>query len=348
MPDSFTPTAVAVCVPVRNEAVLLPALLDALAAQRGVGEIAPTLCFLLDDCRDGSAAILAAFARGSALPVRVARGAFAGRPNAGRARRAAMALGEAALAGHARAALLTTDADSVPAPDWVAACCRSLAGCDVVVGRIVRASDPDGGAQDRLDAYYHRLYALRRRHDPVAWEVEPGHHHVGGANLGFRAAAYRALGGFQPLPAGEDGAIVDAAHRLGLRVRRDRGVLVETSPRRHGRAVQGLADHLRALGDDAAGVAVTHPADAAWQYRGHAAARASHARLHDAATVARLAALLEVDAAHIGRVAAMAANAEAFATHVVPAAPGGGRRVTLAEAEAALALLEQAVQERAA
>ena len=131
-------------------------------------------------------------------------------------------------------------------------------------------------------------------------------------------------------------------------MRRDRDVLVETSPRRHGRAVQGLADHLRALGDDAAGIAVGHPADAAWQYRGHAAARAGHARLHDPATVARLAVLLQVDAAHIGRVAAMTANAEAFATHVVPAPPGSGRRVTLAEAEAALALLEQGIEERAA
>lgn len=278
--------------------------------------------------------------------VRIERVDEPGPANAGLARRRAMALGARMVAPAATAALLTTDADTVPAPDWIATTCRALAVADVVTGRIERQVDGDHPVQDRLEHYYDRLHALRRRIDPVAWEDPPAHYHSGGASLAFRAAAYHAVGGFEPRACGEDAAIIDTAQRLGLRVRRDRAVVVTTSSRRVGRASGGLADHLARLSNEE--VTVVHPVDAAWQYRGHAAARAAFDLIDREGSVQRLATLIASDPEHVRRVAAETVNAEAFAIRVVPAVPGGARLVPLIEAERALDQLDSAPRERAA
>jgi len=342
--------AAAVCVPVRNERASLPALLHALAAQSG-GSADVTVCLLLDGCTDGSEDVITALAATSALRI-VMRSIPAGAAaNAGRARRAALRLGQSLLGEARDAALLTTDADTVPAADWIAQNCRALAQADVVAGRIIRRRDHDDAPQDRLEAYLDRLHRYRRRIDPVGWEAPEPHHHSGGASLGFRAAAYAALGGFEALPSGEDAAIVDAAHRAGLRVRRDPDVRVVTSSRRDGRAPAGLATHLRHLAsqdDPLAACLVAHPADAAWQYRGHARARARFPHLTEPDVLLPLAQALDRDPGDVARTAAASPNAEAFATRIVPAAPGGDRLIPLAQAESALAALEDAELELAA
>lgn len=313
------------CVPVRDEARRLPALIEALGGQtEGF-----TLCLLFDGCRDGSEAVAAACAR--PFPLRTAQLARA-EPNAGRARAAAVALGLEAGA----VVLLTTDADSRPAADWVAANLRALAQADVVAGRVTRARDVSP-VQDRLEVYLDRLFRLRRILDPVPWEAANTHHCASGASLGFRADAYRAAGGFEKVAAGEDGRMVDAAHRAGLRVRRDAAVTVETSARRHGRAQGGLADHLRALDRCGALPTVAHPADAAWRWRMQARARVAFG-----SDLSALSAWLERTVHEVEAVAAACPNAEAFATHVVPDVPGGERLVTLDVAEGALAVLEDA------
>ncbi len=344
------PEAIAVCVPVRDERVLLPRLLMALSAQDLRGLPAVTLCLLFDGCTDGSESVTAEHDGRLPFAVVTRQVASGGAPNAGRARRMALALGERAVAGAAAAAaaLLTTDADSEPAPDWIAANVAALAMADVVAGRILRRSGRGDAGQDRIEAYYDRLHAMRRDIDPVPWEARPSHHHSGGASLGFRARAYAALGGFEARPAGEDAAIVDAAHRAGLRVRRDAAVRVTTSSRRQGRAEGGLATHLARLDAGTDAGLMAHPFDAAWQYGGHAAARAAYPRIARPGIAARLAEALSLDPRHIRRVAADCADGEAFATRLVPCAPGGERRVTLDEAERALALLERQRAERAA
>lgn len=317
---------VAICVPVRDEALLLPRLLASLGGQDMLSDLHIDLCFAFDACTDGSERIVAA----ATLPYAVHAVALpkTETPNAGRARRAAMALGERTKADM----LLTTDADSVPAPNWVAANLRALAVADVVTGRIVRDGLEDT-AQDRLERYYDALYALRRRFDPVPWEAHATHHYTAGASLAFHTAAYTALGGFEARPSAEDARIVDAAHRAGLRVRRDAAVRVETSSRRVGRAVNGLADHLRTLeGGDA--IRVGDPDRAAWHYAGHAAARRAYGA-NDAAYV-QLAATIARGVEDVRRDAADSPNAEAFAMRVVPGHPAGERLVTLDEAEAAL------------
>ncbi len=333
MTEAWFPVAVAICVPVRNEADLLPVLLDALSVQRA--DVPLTLCIVFDGCSDGSERVLAE--RASALPFAVATHPLpaGGEPNAGRARREAFALGERSTA-RARVALLSTDADSVPAPNWVAAALNALTAADVVAGRIARDRRFKDATQDRLEAYYDGLFALRRAIDPVPWEAPRTHHHTGGANLAFRADAYAALGGFEPRRAGEDAAIVDAAHRAGLRVRRDDAVVVETSSRRVGRAVGGLADHLRALASDTGfdTIRVAHPEDAAWQYRRQAEARGVFDDLSDRAGAATLGRRIGADIGRVLDIARASPNAEAFATRLAPGAPGG-----LFEAEQALAEL---------
>jgi len=340
--------AVAICIPVRNEEVLLPASLDALAALETGPGMEVNFCFLLDGCRDRSAALIAAFAQDSSRRVFTAATVDDGDSTAGRARAAAMDIGLRALGVREGTALLTTDADTFPTRDWVSRTCRALRISDVVAGRIVREDHGKDPIQDRLELYFDRLYALRRVVDPVPWEDQNGHHHVGGASLAFRTEAYRALGSFQPLESAEDATIVDDAHRMGLRVRRDRNVVVTTSSRRYGRAANGLAHHLRALAEDTAPIRVAHPQRAIWQYRAHALARASFGRIHEQGLVDSLAAWLMMPTDHIYRVGVSARNAEAFATLAVPEAPGEERMISLEEAEHEIAHLEQIPCDRAA
>lgn len=325
---------IAICIPARNEEAELPALFAALERLEQRGDDRAHVCLLLDDCTDASAALADAYRARSRHRVVVDHAASA--TNAGRARHRAMRMGMACVA-EADGLLLTTDADSRPTPGWLRAMTGALAHADVVSGRIVRRGGRPSPLQDRVEAYYDALFALRRRIDPVTWEASATHHCGGGANLGIRAAAYRALGGFVPLPSGEDARLLDDAARLGLRVRRDAASVVATSDRRKGRAVAGLASALRSLDDaDAGTVRVAHPADCAWQYRMHAAVRAAFAgdRLDLAA------AALGLTPDHVRGVARDCPNAEAFAMRIVPASPGGERAVTLDHAEAILATLE--------
>lgn len=329
---------VAVCVPVRDEERALPGMLGALAALDR-GGMAVHACLHLDGCTDASAAVVRAAAL--PFPLHVSVGAPRLDANAGRARAAAMALG-LAHAGEGGALLLSTDADSRPQADWLQTTLAALALSDIAAGRLVRIGGAGDAAQARVERYYDRLHQYRRTVDPVPWEARTPCHHGGAANLAFRVAAYRALGGFAPLPAGEDAQLLDDAGRAGFRVRRDPVMVVRTSSRRIGRAPGGLAASLRAL--DVAGLpAVQHPAAAAWQYARHAAARAAFAGLDGTAARARMGALLGLSADHVLGVARDCRNAESFAMRIVPAAPDADARVPLPEAERALDGLERAL-----
>ena len=342
---------VAVCVPVRDEAELLSRLLDALDRQTGVGPGRVQVCLFFDGCEDDGIAYVRARAPAFRNGLSVALGTRGRTPNAGRARAQAIALGVEVLGGDEDALLLSTDADSVPRADWIARSCHALLIADVVTGRIVREDGERDQAQTRIEAYYDRLYTLRRTIDPVPWEPPAAHHFTGGASLGFRSAAYAALGGFCPLACGEDALMIDDAGRAGLRVRRDRNVVVGTSSRRDGRAVGGLASGLRALGGrwgDADAILVAHPADTAWQWHAQAHARRAFDCLARPAARAALAAAISLTPNHVLGVARDCPNAEAFAMRVVPTVPGGERRVTLAAAEPIVSLLSRTHHARAA
>jgi len=95
--------------------------------------------------------------------------------------------------------LATTDADSLVPEDWLS---RQLAyasqGWDVVLGTV---SVTDWASHP---AHVPAVYAAR-----YASGGGP-HPHVHGANLGIRASAYRAVGGFRPLRTAEDHALLTA------------------------------------------------------------------------------------------------------------------------------------------
>ena len=129
-----------ICVPVRNEERLAAALIAALAGldRRGV---ALAVFLHLDSCTDGTERVVRDAAASLPFTLSVECGDGLAAPNAGRARRGAMALG----LRHASAAggiLLTTDADSRPAPDWLQATVAALSVSDVAAGRIERCGGP--------------------------------------------------------------------------------------------------------------------------------------------------------------------------------------------------------------
>lgn len=325
------------CIPARNEAASLPTLLTAigdLSADRDLLDV----CLYLDDCRDGSAAVVKRI--GPTLPYRltVGQGSANGIPNAGAARSAAVAMGLAVLDG-AEGLIFTTDADSLPRRDWLCAGCRALAEADVVAGRIVRADAAVDPQATRIERFYDRLHRYRRTIDPVPWEARDTHHFGGGANIAMRASAYRTMGGFLPLPSGEDARLLDDAARAGLRVRRDGAMLVETSSRRSGRSVGGLAGLLLAL-DRGERPGMTDPRGSAWQWRGQAAARRSFATIDRLDTRAMLGEQLGLTADHVLGVARDCPNAEAFAMRVVPASIVHDALISLEEAEDILTSLE--------
>ncbi len=326
-----------VCIPARRERRMLPALLQSLT-QLQVGARRTAFCFYLDGRDDAGEALLRDAAATLPGRVHVMIGEDHPEPNAGRARRAAMTFG-LTLTASENALLFTTDADSQPAPDWISAGAAALRVADVVAGLILRQDGTRDRDQTRIERYYDRLHAYRRRIDPVPWEADATHHFGGGANMAIRAGVYQAIGGFRPLPSAEDATLLDDAARAGFRVRRDAAMIVHTSSRRDGRARGGLAGALRSL-DGGEVQRVAHPDGAAWQALAQAMARRSYAGIEDAAVRATLGAFIGLSGDHVLGVSRDCPTAEAFAMRVVPAPPMAGHLVALDEAEAALAALE--------
>jgi GT2 family glycosyltransferase len=218
---------VGVVVPVHDEQDLLGGCLDALGrAARWVGERAVVrTVVVLDACRDASADI--ARLRG----VEITTGPGAG---VGRARDAGC---RSLLDGPGPRPdwLATTDADSRVPPDWLLAHLEaSERGDDAFVGTVY-IEEPD----EELEPTGARRW-FREVYDASG---DP-HPHVHGANLGVRAGAYEAVGGFRGIVTGEDVALVAALEAHGSSVHRTRRSPVLTSGRRVGRATGGLAHRL--------------------------------------------------------------------------------------------------------
>lgn len=322
---------IAIGVPVRNEVARLPRLLTALNNQTTSRPF--TLCIFFDNCDDGSEQLVAQWSPHLRYRIVVRSMHAEAAANAGAARRRAMAL---ALACASDEALLTTDADSEPARDWIDTNMAALDRCDVVAGRIVSAGSKTPDLHHRLAAYLDRLHALRRTIDPADWEAAVSHHWTSAASLACRSQVYRHLGGFHPMPNGEDADFADRAARAGYRLRRDADVTVRTSSRRKGRAQHGFAATLAALDLAVNMPEVAHPEDEAWRFRMQAEARAAFEAGHPRSVAAGL----NLPIAEVDQVASECVNHEAFAARIVGAPPGGMRMVSLAHAEALLAGLD--------
>ncbi|MBB3343335.1 glycosyltransferase [Luteimonas sp. RC10] len=213
---------IGVVVPAHNEEALLGRCLASVRAAAADPRLAGETVHVvvaLDRCSDRSADIAAAHG---------ATGLVVCGGNVGSARDAGM---RAAIAAGARW-LASTDADSVVPPDWLSG--QLACGGDAFCG-MVAVDDWLDYARDVRDAHDHG----HPRRD--------GHLHVHGANLGLTAEAYLRCGGFPPMAAHEDVALVDALVACGARIARRAAPLVLTSARRSPRARQGFGDYLRAL-----------------------------------------------------------------------------------------------------
>jgi glycosyltransferase involved in cell wall biosynthesis len=229
--------AAVVVIPARDEEELIARCLEALAAQTVAPGSFETIV-VLDGCTDGTgrAARHAAEARG--LKLTLIEGPAAG---AGAARRTGMdaAAGRLFELGLDHGLIASTDADSRPAPDWLARQLDHLAAGAVAIAGLIELDDeqrlaPGVLRQRRRDAEA-RLARVREL-DPDA-----AHHHFAGASLAVTAAVYRDVGGLEPLAALEDAAFETRLREHRIPVTRAADVRVRTSARLEGRASRGLA-----------------------------------------------------------------------------------------------------------
>ncbi len=240
-------TRAVVAIPVRDEEARLGPCLAALFG----GSVRPdAVVVLLNNCGDGSERI--AHDAAGRWPVHpVACRLPPERANAGHARALAMRHADS-LCGDGDV-LLTTDADGVVAPGWLAANLAAFAdGAEAVCGRAV--IDPveallipahlhaDDARETRLTAL---LDEIASRVDPDAADPWPRHTEHSGASIAVRCALYRRAGGLPACESGEDRAFIDALQRLDARVRHAPDVVVTVSGRTEGRARDGMADAIR-------------------------------------------------------------------------------------------------------
>lgn len=237
-----------VCVPARTEAARLGHFLAALAVQDLGGSIPVVLC--INNSSDASIAVL-----------RRCRSDYAGRldiwldhhvfppplAHAGSARRRAMDFGVELLDRAPGAVLLSTDADTRPPPDWIRQIlCAVAAGADIVGGRLLIDEDePLPDALQRmltlLDRYWAQVRDIEDAIDPRPWDLPPRHGDHTGASLALTVGLYRAAGGVPPVPCLEDRLLVGAAVAAGGRLVHPPSIWTRVSPRRDGRAADGMA-----------------------------------------------------------------------------------------------------------
>ncbi len=244
---------VAVAVPALNERENIVSCVSGLLAQAGnlPIDVVFTIHILANNCSDGTAAILRErFGRIGQLHVHEIT-LPASQSNAGWARRIALELAANDLQAPDDL-ILSTDADTIVAPDWAGRSLRYFAaGYDAVAGiaRIpIRAHTNLTAAQNaRLIQItkYQTLVAYLRRDFSAHDDPWPSHNYEGGASIALTKRMYDMIGGCPPLPCGEDRALFEAVRSAGGRIRHARDVRVSTSGRQIGRAKGGTADTLR-------------------------------------------------------------------------------------------------------
>ncbi|WP_404434532.1 glycosyltransferase [Microbacterium lacus] len=219
-------TAVVVVVPVHDEQALLGRCLDSIAVAVAAVDLPTHVEVVMDACSDDSAVIAAGY------PFAVSH---IDAHLVGRARAHGV---EAALAAHARVPerrvwIANTDADSVVPANWLTVQLElAKAGADVVIGTVRPEFDD--------------LHPRHQQHWLSTHIPGQPNGHTHGANLGIRASAYRAVGGFAELPEHEDVGLVQACRHAGVAIAESDAAEVLTSGRTVGRTPGGYAGYLRA------------------------------------------------------------------------------------------------------
>ena len=265
-PGRAAPTCRAVVIiPARNEEQHLPRTLDALRLQVDpAGHPIPPDSFevilLLNNCTDRSAEVARAYRDSHPnfhLHVAV-RSLPPEQAHVGTARRLLMdtAYHRLQRSSFLHPAILSTDGDTVVAPDWLARNLLALeAGADVVGGVIhlfpaelssLAANQPGTHLAYQRDRQLQALTAhLESTLDPDPADPWPRHLEHFGASLACTPAIYALSGGLPPVKPLEDVAFIDALRKVGARIRHCPHVHISTSARLDGRAEVGLSGQLR-------------------------------------------------------------------------------------------------------
>lgn len=240
---------VAIAIPARDEAATIGGCVERLAKLYFDSRCEkPIIVVVANNCKDATARIAAS--RGAvALNVKLPPE----RAHAGWARRVALEAAAQHLSNR-HDVLLSTDADTMAAPDWLSRTLDHLdAGWDAVAG--LARLDP--GEVRRLPHRHRRRLAMIRRYDKAldylksrqdGSEPWPRHFYEGGASIAVTYGAFRRIGEIPTPRVGEDKALFDAIRRAGGRVRHPLDVKVTTSPRLKGRARGGASDTLALWG----------------------------------------------------------------------------------------------------
>lgn len=235
--------ALTVVIPARNEVLALPACLEALHASFQLAgphaDVILRAIVVLDSCTDGSDTVVRAATQAWHQAGRAALESItvmAGGVGLARAIGNVRALALHAGAGHEPDTLwlASTDADTLVPGHWISThLCAARAGEDALVGTV----EPDATLP-----LHDRALWLERHH------LVEDHPHVHGANLGVRASAYLAVGGYRALTLHEDADLVGRLRAApGVRVRATDAHRVVTSSRLEARASGGFATYLKNL-----------------------------------------------------------------------------------------------------
>lgn len=234
-----------VAIPANNEAEHIGACLSALAGQ------AQRVLLLVNNSSDGTDTVAAQEAARLGLDLTVVIEHFSAEQcSAGYARKTAMDLAASLDPG---AVLLTTDADSRVASDWIDANIRHvLNGADAVAGRAVIDPVDAAAIPARLHEDDARECALGALLDEIAFLLDPDpadpwprHTEHSGASICATPSAFARTGGIPDLPLGEDRAFFAALRRVDGIIRHPMDVVVTVSGRVLGRARGGMADTIR-------------------------------------------------------------------------------------------------------
>jgi glycosyltransferase involved in cell wall biosynthesis len=224
-------------VPAHNEEAWIGPCLASVLVAIDEARLPPDrvhVAVVADRCTDATAAIAGAVLAGSDSVIELAPGGV------GAARRTGTAAVLQAFAGIEPATiwLANTDADTVAPASWITDHLRVAETGAVALAGVVRV-DTFHGHPAIVPVRFHEIYG--GAHDD--------HPHVHGANLGVRADAYLAAGGWPALTSGEDNGLWDAVRATGRPVLSTRTVHVVTSSRTITRATGGFGQWLVELAD---------------------------------------------------------------------------------------------------
>ncbi|MCC8620246.1 glycosyltransferase [Xanthomonas vesicatoria] len=213
---------IAVIIPAHNEAECIAACLRSVFRAASHPELheAVEVIVAADRCTDATAELALA------LGARVVEVPIPGGVGTARAAAAAHAIAMGADW------LAVTDADSRVPADWLLE--QRRAGTEVFCG-IVEVDD----WLDYSDEVQRRFAQTQA--------IGEGHRRIHGANLGVSTDLYQQCGGFSALTCSEDVALVHALQAIKASIAWSPRSVVQTSARRHARALGGFSDFLKQL-----------------------------------------------------------------------------------------------------